>query len=359
MDEIVDDPADVTPEWLSRVLGTEVVGLRHERLGGGQLSACYRFHLDVTTPGAPTSVVLKLATGTPAGRARIVPGYRSEVGFYQRFADTARIRAPHCFSATITPDGQCFTLVLADGHPARPGNQLDGCTLPRAEAAIRNLAGLHTPFWQRDDLADGLTWLRRSDEATLTFLAEVFAGATTPFLDRFRADLDPATVDTLLRTADRFGNWGRHVGDRHTLTHGDYRLDNLLFADLTEMNAAEMNAAEVTALDFQSLEIGFPGRDVAYFLSTALTPELRRAHEQDLVRIYHDELARFGITDHPFEECFRDYRLGPLQGPLLTVLGCVYGTNDDTEASDAMFRSMITNSCTAIRDLGTLELIAG
>lgn len=345
MDVIVDDPEAVTAEWMSHALGTEVDGLRHERLGGGQLSACYRFHLDARS--APASVVLKLAAGTPEGRARIVPGYRSEVGFYQRFADTARIRSPHCWRATITPDGTSFTLVLADGHPARPGDQLEGCSLPHAEAAIRNLAGLHAPFWHRDDLADDLDWLRRHDETTLAVLGEVYAGALTPFLDRFRADLDPADVDTLHRTADAFAVWGRHVCRRRTLIHGDYRLDNLLFAD----------PAQVIALDFQSLEVGFPGRDVAYFLTLSLAPRLRRAREKALVRTYHDELGRLGVTGYGVEDCVRDYRLGPLQGPLLTVLGCVYGTNDDTAASDAMFRSMITNGCTAIRDLGTLDLL--
>lgn len=358
---IVDDPAAVTPHWMTAALrrggtDTEIVGLRHDVISGGQLGASYRFHLEAAPGGAdqaPSSVVLKLAAGTPEGRAQIAPGYRSEVGYYQRYATAARIRVPHCWSAAISPDGQRFTLVLEDAHPSRPGSQVDGCTPARAEAAIRNLAGQHAPFWQRDGLAEDADWLRRADGPALDFLAEVFAGATVPFLERFGADLAPADVETLRRTADLFGRWGRHVGARYSLIHGDYRLDNLLFSAGTE--AAEI---EVIAVDWQSLEVGFPGRDVAYFLSTALAPDVRRARENSLVRAYHDRLVALGVPDYPFETCFQDYRLGMLQGPLLTVLGAVYATNNPTESSHRMFLSMITNANAAIRDLGTLDLLA-
>ncbi|OHV25450.1 aminoglycoside phosphotransferase [Parafrankia soli] len=334
---IVDDPNTVTPEWMTGALrrggtDTEVVGLRHQ----------------------------------PVGRGQIAPGYRSEVGYYTRFAPSARIRVPRCWSADISADGRSFTLVLEDGHPARPGLQVEGCDVRQAEAALRNLAGLHGPFWNKPDLADGADWLRRTDEAALGFLSEVFAGAVAPFLDRFRDRLAPTDTDTLLRTADLLARWGRHVGTRHTLIHGDYRLDNLLFTEPRAAGESHESAEshgltasrEVTALDWQSLEIGFAGRDVAYFLATALPPALRRAQEKNLVRTYHERLVRMGVDDYPLDECFRDYRLGTPQAPLLTVLGSVYATNEPTESSDRMFLSMITNACAAIRDLGTLDLLA-
>ncbi|WP_054567607.1 oxidoreductase family protein [Frankia sp. R43] len=358
---IVDDPHHVTPQWMTAVLrhggtDTEITGLRHEPVGSGQLSSSYRFHLTGAPDAAetaPPSVVLKLAAGTPAGRAQIAPGYRSEVGYYRSFATGAQIRVPRCWSAAITTDGHSFTLVLEDAHPSRPGSQVDGATLTQAHAAIRNLAGLHAPFWGQDGLRDTASWLRHSDEAALSFFGELFATATGPFIDRFGPDLSPSDLDTLHRTADLFGRWGRHIGGRHSLIHGDYRLDNLLFS-----KATDGVPPEVMAVDWQSLEVGFPGRDVAYFLSTALAPELRRSHEKALVRAYHDRLLEIGVPDYPFEACFHDYRLGILQAPLITVLGAVYATNTPTENSHRMFLSMITNACAAIRELGTLDLLA-
>jgi len=52
-----------------------------------------------------------------------------------------------------------------------------------------------------------------------------------------------------------------------------------------------------------------------------------------------------------------DYRLGHLQGPMITVLGSTYATAVPTERSDAMFMAMATRSCVAIRDLGSLDLL--
>ncbi|SQE00445.1 conserved hypothetical protein [Parafrankia sp. Ea1.12] len=115
---IVDDPNTVTPEWMTGALrrggtDTEVVGLRHQPVGGGQLSSSYRFHLDVRPGGTgvrpggtdqvPSSVVLKMAAGSPEGRGQIAPGYRSEVGYYTRFAPSARIRVPRCGAPTSAP----------------------------------------------------------------------------------------------------------------------------------------------------------------------------------------------------------------------------------------------------------------
>ena len=56
--------------------------------------------------------------------------------------------------------------------------------------------------------------------------------------------------------------------------HGDYRLDNLLF---------DPDGADVVAVDWQTLAVGPPARDLAYFLGTSLTVDDRRAAERELV----------------------------------------------------------------------------
>ncbi len=351
---VIDDPAEVTPAWMTGALragGTdaEVTDLRFEAIGSGQLGASYRFHLQARPgPDTPASVVVKLAAGSAQARDIVTPGYRSEIGFYRSFAAATRLRIPRCWSAGISDDGRTFTLVLEDAYPAEPGRQVDGCTLTQATVAVRNLAGLHAPFWNQAGLQDGRAWLRRSDATSLAFLGGVHVPATAAFVERFGAELAPRDADTLRRAAELMPGWNDHLGGRHSLIHGDYRLDNLLFA----------GEDVVTAVDWQSLEVGFPGRDLAYFLSTALSPALRRSHEAQVVAAYHRQLVAYGVPDYPIETCFLDYRLGMLQGPLITVLGCVYATGERSTAADQMFLSMATNACAAIRDLGTLELLS-
>nr|MDT0667284.1 hypothetical protein [Micromonospora sp. DSM 115978] len=132
----------------------EVTGLRYEAIGTGQSGSSYRFHLDAkpgdakpgdakpgdAKPGdaheVPASVVIKTAAGAPDVRKRLAPGYRSEVGFYRTFAPTTLIRAPRCWSAELSADSRRFTLVMEDAHPARPGRQVDGCTVGQATLAV-------------------------------------------------------------------------------------------------------------------------------------------------------------------------------------------------------------------------------
>jgi aminoglycoside phosphotransferase (APT) family kinase protein len=129
--------------------------------------------------------------------------------------------------------------------------------------------------------------------------------------------------------------------------HGDYRLDNLLFAP---------DRTAVTVVDWQTLGAGLPARDLAYFAATSLLPEARGGLDHTLVDAYHDELLTYGITGYDRETCWRDYRLGMLQAPLLTTLGCAFAST--TERGDEMMLVMLQRGCQAIRDLGSMELVS-
>jgi hypothetical protein len=353
---VVDHPDEVSPAWLSAALragglDVEITALRYEAIGTGQTGASYRFHPQSRPEDAgrvPASVVIKMGAGGPEARSRVKGGYRNEIGYYTTFAGVSRIRAPHCWSAAISQDGLRFTLVLEDAHPALPGRQVDGCSAEQATAAVHNLAGLHAPFWDDDGMTGHRHWLTQMTEDSLPFLRDVHVAAAGEFVKRFRAELSSADAAILLRTAEATVEWGRRTLHRNSLIHGDYRLDNLLFgAD-----------GSVLAVDWQTLAVGFPGRDLAYFLSTALQPADRRRHEAALVAAYHERLVEHGIRDYLVEECFVDYRLGLLQGPMITTIGCAYATGVRTDDSDRMFLSMAINCAAAIRDLDPLELVS-
>lgn len=379
---IVDDPADITPAWMTDVLraggsDAEVTGVRFEPVGTGQTAVSYRFHLDYAgTAGGPAgssgdgsgagpaSVVVKMAAGAPDIRRRLRNGFRNEVGFYSHFAPRALIRMPRCWSAGLSPDSTCFTLVLEDASPARAGDQLRGCTPAQAVAAVRELAGLHAPFWNDEGRPESTPWLVRQSDTALGFLGTAVTGAADVFVDRYRERLGSRDADTLLRAAALVAGWGSHLPSRRSLLHGDFRLDNLLFSgasDATGSGAHGLAAggAEVLTIDWQTLEVGFPGRDLAYFGSTALAPAERRAHERALVAAYHQRLVEHGVGDYSADDCFDDYRRGMLQGPIITMIGCVYASAERTDVSDRMFLSMATNVCSAIQDLGVLDLLAG
>jgi hypothetical protein len=339
------DAEGLTTEWLSAALGRSVTLHSTERIGTGQIAAAYR--LTVDGDGLPTTLVAKVNNGDEAARRRVWDGCRAEVGFYADLAHTVTVRAPRCWYAAASDEELIFTLLLEDLAPRIPGVQADGCTVQQAEDAVCNLAGLHAPTWNDESLFEQ-GYLRRHDTAGAEFLGQVTVSATQEFVARYRDDLTSADAETLQQAAEALTAWALVRPDPFSLLHGDYRLDNLMFPPVD---------SDVVAVDWQTLSVGPPLRDVGYFLGTSLDTDLRRSDEERLVECYFDELVARGVQGYAAERCFEDYRLGQLQGPMITTLGAIYATAERSVRADGMFLAMARRSCAAIRDLRSLDLL--
>ena len=346
MSDVAERVEDLTPAWLSEALGVEVRSATAQAIGAGQTGASYRVELD--TDGGPPSVVAKLAAGDEASRRRVAPGYRSEVGFYTQLVETLDVRTPRCWYGAITDDAMHFTLLLEDLAPRITGVQADGCSVAQADAALRNLAGLHAPRWNDESLFD-LDFLARTTQDRADFLGNILTGATEEFAARYETELDASEVRTLRASASAITEWQLPRPEPLAVIHGDYRLDNLMFSTTDD--------DDVVAVDWQTMIGGPPTRDVAYFLGTSLDVDDRRAAEEQLVASYHRELGARGVEGYDAERCFDDYRVGQLQGPMITVIGCMYATAQRSESADRMFLTMIHRACAAIQDLDSIGAI--
>ena len=354
--EVVAEPEDLTAEWLTRALGSTgdftVTAVESTPIGTGQMGSSFRLQLTYQgDPGdRPSTIVAKLPSPNPDMRPMAAGAYRTELGFYLDLAHTVAVRTPTCHHAGIADDNATFVLLLEDLHPARQGDQITGATLAEAEDAVVNLAGLHGPRWCDPTLLD-LSWVSTVDEDGAAMLADAMVSAVDVFVERYAGRLDPADGRLLVDIAKVIGPWIVGRPERFGPVHGDYRMDNLMFFP----GPTPERSGGMAAVDWQTIGVGLPARDLAYFLETSLDPELRRVHERDLVDAYHQALVDHGVTGYSAEQCFDDYRYAALQGPLITVFGAAYGT--PTERGDEMFLAMISRSCEAIRDLGTLDLI--
>lgn len=346
-------PASVTdldPRWLSAALDTPIHAVDPVRIGTGQMGSCFRLRLDGPEVGGriPQTVLAKLPAEDPAARAMVAGTYRGEVRFYTEVAPTLDIRVPHCHHATEVDDEGRFALLLEDVVAGRVGDQLAGCTPGEAIAAAENLAGLHGPRWCDPTLTEveGFTIAGPED-------AELMAGFLPSALDTF---LDPqAGIGALVAAEDAatlreaspvLPGFLLARRERFAVTHGDYRLDNLLF----------LPDGSSVALDWQTVGLGLPARDLAFLVTTGLSVEDRRACERDVVAAYHARLAAYGVAQD-LAECWDDYRLGALTGLLVEVFGCAFGAR--TERGDRMFATMLARTCAAIRDLDALALARG
>ena len=160
-----------------------------------------------------------------------------------------------------------------------------------------------------------------------TFLATL--GPRMSEADKATLDAVPAAIPEFLLTRP----------ECFALLHGDYRLDNLMLHP----------DGSVTVLDWQTLTVGLPARDLAYWVSTSVLPERRAAVEQEALPAY---LKALDVPGYGLAELTNDYRIGQLHAPLLATLGWAFSTQ--TERGGDMVLAMVERSCAAIRNLEVL-----
>lgn len=348
-------PDDITAEWLSAALTgnaadpVRVDSVEVRPLGAGLTGSAYLVRASYASdPGVPDRLVVKLASENHAIRERVSLGYRSEIAFYADVLDRVEIPTPTCFHQSISDDGQSFALVLAHMGEHLQSDQLGGCTEEQAVHAARALAALHGPLWCDESLTSfAATAMPLADEQSAHGLGEVTVMAADITVDRIGDLLGTEHTEVLRRSAAAVGSWLLSRPERFALLHSDYRSDNLLF---------HAETSEVTVIDWQTLAVGLPARDLAYFIATSLESAQRDALDRRLVEEYHRVLVGdYDITGYDVETCWEDYRLGLLQAVLVPTLG--YAFADRTDRADSIMSTMLIRACEAIARHDTLDLI--
>ena len=273
--------------------------------------------------------------------------YRYEVGFYRDLADRVNIATPRCYAAEITNDGSAFVLLLEDAAPFVQVDQLRGLNLAQARLAMRELAGLHAPTWQGRGM-EKCDWAK-IDGTTANAFARGMIQLEPAFVQRFGAALSGANIDVLDRLTRRAPDYWRYSLEckNQVAAHWDFRGDNMLFGQRNGEPA-------MVTIDWTGLLSG-GGKDLGHFLGTSLLPEVRKAHEWELLTQYHETLLAQGVTDFSLQECMDDYRINLLY-PVYVVVSVTPSVNVDARGQK-LFMSMFNRACEAIRDLDALDLI--
>lgn len=331
--------ADLTPARLTELLaghtgGATVVSVRTGTVGTGQMARCLRLQLAYDRPGAgPASVIAKIPSLDPASRAAAAALrlYEVEVNFYRELLGDLAVRTPAVLHAGLDVAETDFLLLMEDVAPAHQGDQLAGCRPDEAAAAVRQLAGLHAPLWGHRRL-ERLEWLHRNTEEKKGDLPALVRMLYPGFVERYADRLDPevhALADRLIADLDTFvsvrpGPW--------TVTHGDFRLDNLLFED-----GGDGGGVGVYVVDWQTSVLGPGVSDLSYFLGSAFPAEQRRAHEEELVRLYQGHMAAAGV-DLPWDDLWAQYRRYSFGGLVMAIAASMLV--ERTPRGDDMFMAM-------------------
>jgi hypothetical protein len=295
---------DITPEWLAAATGLDVQDATIERIGVGigVSSALYRARL--TGTGCPDTVVVKLPALDEAAvfTSTVLRMYTREAGFFGELAHQAPLRVPACHHSSIDPETSQFVLVMEDIGGLRGVDQVAGMAIPDAERAIDGLAAWHATWWgQAEALAErGLT-VSLGDEIYKAVLPLVFGEGWAKLEEEvdvpeaIRA-VAPDWSAAMPRLLDELAE------EPTTMTHGDFRADNLFFED----------DGSVAAVDFQLIGTGRGAYDLAYFITQSIDPAAAATSERALFDRWIAALTAAGVPAEDLDDAWEDYRKAAL-----------------------------------------------
>ena len=292
---IVRKPSDLTVPWAQRVVDKhhDDIVVTSADVVSIDIGTTTRVRITIEHNG-PDTLARRWFVKLPsmAWRARMITALprllHTEVRFYKDVAHSVPLVMPTCLAAQ-SRFGMGSTLVLADvaEFDAIPSYPNDTLTLAQATLVIEQLARFHAHFWNNVDVEPTYRWLagpvRRLEDHLGTALA-------VPLMKRGLRLAGSCIPSTLHAAAIHFAHHRRKAmrflsAAPQTLIHHDCHPGNLFW-----------DRFQPGFLDWQLVRIGDGVGDVAYFLSTALDPEIRRLHEASLLAKYVQALTDNGVV---------------------------------------------------------------
>lgn len=351
-DILVRRPDDLTPDWAQQIVnkhspGATVSGLNIISVDTGTTT---RIRLAIEHDG-PATLARRWFVKLPslAWRAKLITALprllHTEIRFYNEAARYVPVAIPDFLAAQSEP-GKGATLVLRDVTEcgAIAGSPGDALTAAQATLVIKQLARFHAHFWNKIDPVRTYHWLagpvRRLED-------QLGAALAVPLMKRglhLAGKFVPSTIHALAvhyarnrRRAMRFLSEGPQ-----TLVHHDCHPGNLFWRQ-----------SQPGLLDWQLVRFGDGIGDVAYFLATALDPEVRRIHEASLLSIYAQGLKDHGVRDIDTNILLQRYRAHLTYAFEAMVVTLAVGGMIKLEANYELIR----RTAAAVKDLDAFTAI--
>lgn len=360
LSELARHADDLTPAWATRMLratlnNTQLVinDVQINPLGTGQMSQTLQLALtyaSVKPKDAPNSLIVKLAspyettrtTGSELGL------YKAEICFYRDIAARISVATPRCYAAVFDEQSSYFTLALEDlSHTTTVGNVLTGGTIKQAKMALRELARMQASCWNSEDIK---TQPLFSDNSHIVKLFASYTDTALAFnndLGDLMGTAKKALIEKAMPGAPR---WLTETPGPLVIQHADYRLDNLLFN-----YSPDNGVPAVTVVDWQTMRLGAPLVDVAYYLSGCLSVDDRRNNEKELLLEYLECLTAAGVPNYSWDQLWHDYRRASLYGLFMGV--SAYSLVSKSERGKEIFSRSVSRRADLILDIGGDEFL--
>ncbi len=364
------DPEEVTAQWMQQALTaggrpdlSPVSEIAREEIGSGAgfmgtIVRCRLWYDEAKAPGeqnrcAPATVIVKLPSPLAKNRrlGKRLGLHRRECDFYRLIALQAPVRSPALLYGDYEAGSDRFVLVLEDLGGWQTVSHFDGASAEQTRRAIRAIARLHGAYWNRTDqpplnrFTDSFSTRRRM------LIQLVYLSNLAPTLERFGGYFS----DDMRRLAEIYASRidsqiVRIAAGPKTLSHGDFRLDNIFFA--------ADGRDEIALIDWQVSGLRSPLFDVAFFLVGSVTTEVRRRIEREVLEEYTEIIGEMGVKGFTFEACWRLYREHSLANLLVMVLACG-GLALEEERRRQVVEVGLQRVLTAVEDLDGGECVPG
>jgi len=237
-----------------------------------------------------------------------------------------------------------FVLVLEDLRDWDNADHLAGLSLDRARLCIEQLAGLHAWSSEGGNAAALEAFPSIDTPMARDLLVPAFGPGWDIYLDKSSESVPPAVAGFVERFAEAAGQALQALTERSMLLHGDIRADNMFF-----------DGDQLKVVDFQFAARGAGAADIAYLVSQGLPTEVRRCHDEALIREYLARLSARGVMDCAFDEAWRHYRFAVAYLMILPVI-TLNGWDALPERSRALCVKLTDRAVATIDEIDALEV---
>ena len=285
---------EVTDQWLIDILSSQqafaddpISSVDRQSVGDG-IGQVGEFNKVVVTTESSKQTTLFLKLRAPIEGMHAVAlrykMYEKEVRFYNELAAQMDVRTPEVYYADYDPETENVALLMEFLDGWHSPDQITGASHNQTLAAIKQLAAINAPYWNR---TQDLPWLPTMQTDYMQQTISDMAACSDIFFQRFGTEL-PISKSDFDRIIE---SWpavldGLSEGNL-TLTHYDYRVENMFFSS---------DESEVAVIDWQLIGALRAGWDLAYLIGTNIPSEQRRANEQQYIDLYLDCMRDQGVN---------------------------------------------------------------
>ena len=319
---------EITSDWLNEVLygsgylkdvNIESITYQPMGMGEGFVSDMARItpRYDREAPHLPKTIIAKFPVSFESANAvaMLFRLYEREIRFYSEVAKQSPIRTPGLIYCDMDLESNRFALFLEDCAHYTQIDQIKGLDYELTKQVALMVADFHAHWWDTEELKS-LTWMSGPGSPEAMALIDTYRGGWDFSIksEMFTEALPEGGLEVGQKLHERYASLIEYAAtDKLTITHFDFRVDNLFFDFENKENP-------IIVFDWGTASKYRGVIDLSYFLGGSVTVDLRRKIEKDIIKLYHQRLLEKGVSGYSFDECWEDYLMGTVIYAYLPVL---------------------------------------